>query len=194
MRWIALPAVRFMLVVAIAFALATLIDPYLDLDSPLFAQAVNAALPVTLVLLVWALAGRAWLALVVEILVVSVLHYATVMKLLYLNTDVVYADFTVLGGLLTDPHLVLGFFAPERQKHRRDRGHRCPARPGRDRAIAVAGVHAGAWRTTGRRRGQHLAGAHDDARCPSPARPGRRTGVLERACGARGRAGSRPAG
>lgn len=116
MRRITLPAVRFILVVAIAFALSSLIDPYLGLGSPLFAQAVNAALPVTLVLLVWALAGRAWLALVVEILVLGVLHYASVMKLLYLNTDVVYADFTVLGGLLTDPHLVLGFLHPTAKK------------------------------------------------------------------------------
>lgn len=116
MRRIALSIVRFVLVVAAAFVLSSVIDRYLGLDSPVFAQAVNAVLPVTLVLLVWALAGRAWLALVVEMLVLGVLHYANLTKLLYLNTDVVYADFTVLGGLLSDPRLVLGFLHPTAKK------------------------------------------------------------------------------
>lgn len=116
MRRVAMPIARFVLVVAAAFVLSSVIDRYLGLNSPLFAQAVNAVLPVTLVLLVWALAGRAWLALAVEMLALGILHYANLTKLLYLNTDVVYADFTVLGGLLADPRLVLGFLHPTAKK------------------------------------------------------------------------------
>lgn len=108
---------RLVLVVLIAFLLSTWIDPYLAvLHSSLAAQAVDAVLPVILVLLVWALSGRAWVALAVEIVALALLRYANAIKVTHLDTDIVYADFTILGGLLKDPHLVLGFVHPSVRK------------------------------------------------------------------------------
>lgn len=100
---------KLLLVVAVAVILATALDPYLQFNSPLAAQLVNAALPTIVVLLLWGLSGRAWFALLVEAGLLAVLAYADTTKVLYLNTDLVYADFKVLGGLLRDPGLVLGF-------------------------------------------------------------------------------------
>ncbi|MHB1058752.1 MAG: LTA synthase family protein [Rhodanobacter sp.] len=116
-RRIAIPALaRMILVVAIAMLLSTWIDPYLGIGSSLAAQAVNAILPVILVLLLWGLLGRAWLALVLEVVLLGVLRYADHMKVMYLNTDLVYADFTVISGLMKDPQLVLGFLHPTAKK------------------------------------------------------------------------------
>lgn len=110
MRSFTLPAwVRLIFVLAVAFVLSTWIDPHLDIESPLTAQAVNAVIPAMVVLLVWGIAGRAWFALVVEAVLLGVLDYADHVKVANLNTDLVYADFTVIGGLLKDPRLVLGF-------------------------------------------------------------------------------------
>lgn len=112
-----LPApARLVVVLLVAALLATLADPYLGLASPLAAQAVNAVLPVLLVLLLWGITGRAWLALVVELLLLGVLRYVDQTKVRYLDTDLVYADFTIIGGLLKDPQLVLGFVHPTAKK------------------------------------------------------------------------------
>jgi hypothetical protein len=100
---------KLVLVIAAAMVLATALDPYLQFDSPLAAQLVNAALPTIVVLLLWGLSGRAWFALLVEAALLALLAHADTTKVLYLNTDLVYADFKVLGGLLRDPQLVLGF-------------------------------------------------------------------------------------
>jgi phosphoglycerol transferase MdoB-like AlkP superfamily enzyme len=108
--------VRLLLVIAITFALSTAIDPWLTFDSPLAAQAVNAVLPVVLLLLLWAIGGRAWLALAIVAGVLALLRYADHVKVMDLNTDLVYADFTILGGLLKDPRLVLGFVHPTMTK------------------------------------------------------------------------------
>lgn len=97
------------MLIAAAVILATALDPYLQFDSPLAAQLVNAALPTIVVLLLWGLTGRAWFALLVEAALLALLAYADTTKVLYLNTNLVYADFKVLGGLLRDPGLVLGF-------------------------------------------------------------------------------------
>lgn len=102
-------AVRLTTVLAVAFLLSTWIDPHLHFASPLAAQAVNASIPGVVVLMVWALSGRAWFALVVQVILLGILGYADRLKLANLDTDLVYADFTVLGGLLQDPRLVLGF-------------------------------------------------------------------------------------
>lgn len=104
LRWAYVPGV-----IVLGALLATLIDPWLTFVSPLPVQAVNAVLPVIVLLLVWGLTGRAWAGLLVEALLLGALRYADHLKFEYLNTDLVYADFTVLGGLLKDPHLVLGF-------------------------------------------------------------------------------------
>lgn len=110
MKQFTLPAlVRLVLVLAVAVLLSTGIDPHLDLGSPILAQALNAVLPLILVLLVWGLTGRAWLALAAEVILLAALEYADRMKLMYLSADLVYADLTVVGSLLEDPHLVLGF-------------------------------------------------------------------------------------
>lgn len=103
------PWLKLALVIAVAMVLATALDPHLQLDSPLAAQLVNAALPSIVVLLLWGLSGRAWFALLGEAALLALLAYADTTKVLYLNTDLVYADFKVLGGLLGDPQLVLGF-------------------------------------------------------------------------------------
>jgi len=100
---------KLALVVVLAIILATALDPYLQFDSPLAAQLVNAALPTIVVLLLWGLSGRAWFALLVEVALLGLLAYADTTKVVNLNTDLVYADFKVLGGLLRDPQLVLGF-------------------------------------------------------------------------------------
>lgn len=108
-RVVSFAPVRFVVVVAVAVVLATLVDPYLYLDSAFQAQVVNAAVPLVIVLLVWGLAGRAWFALLVELLVLGVLRYADVVKVRYLKTDLVYADFMALRSLVKEPRLVLGF-------------------------------------------------------------------------------------
>ncbi|HVV72771.1 MAG TPA: hypothetical protein VHI52_14960, partial [Verrucomicrobiae bacterium] len=105
-------AVKFTLVLIAAFALSTWIDPYLSFHSPWANQAVNAVLPVLLMLFIWGLAGRAWVALVLEFVVLLVLRYVDHTKKMYLDVDLVYADFTVIGGLMKDPKLVLGFLHP----------------------------------------------------------------------------------
>lgn len=102
-------SVRLMAVLALAFMLSTWIDPHLGYASPLAAQAVNAVIPLVVMLLVWALSGRAWFALLIEAILLGVMGYADHLKMENLDTDLVYADFTVLGGLLRDPRLVLGF-------------------------------------------------------------------------------------
>jgi len=105
-----LPAwVRLIVVLAATFLLSTWIDPHLDIASPLVAQAVNAVIPAVVALLMWGMTGRAWFALVVVAALLGVLDYADRVKMANLNTDLVYADFTVIGGLLKDPRLVLGF-------------------------------------------------------------------------------------
>ena len=97
------------LVVAVAIVLATALDPYLQFGSPPAAQLVNAVLPTICVFLLWGLTGRAWFALLAEAVLLVLLAHADTTKVLYLNTDLVYADFKVLGGLLHNPQLVLGF-------------------------------------------------------------------------------------
>lgn len=104
--------VRFGAVLLVGWLLASWIDPYLDVSSSIAAQAVNAAAPILLTLLVWGLSGRAWFALAIEALVLGALRYADQVKTAFLGIDVVYADFTVLGGLLKNPHLMFGFIRP----------------------------------------------------------------------------------
>lgn len=96
-------------VVVIGFMLPTLIDPYLSLRTPVQIQAANAVLPLILLFLVWGLSGRAWIALLLEVLVLGGLRYADQIKVVYLNTDLVYADFTVLKSFINDPKLIFGF-------------------------------------------------------------------------------------
>lgn len=96
----------------IAVLLSTAIDPYLTLTSPIAVQLTNAVIPVILLLTAWGLTGRAWLALVIEVVLLGALAYADHMKVFFLDTNLVYADFTVIGGLLNDPQLVLGFLHP----------------------------------------------------------------------------------
>lgn len=108
--------IRLILGVAIAFALSTWIDPYVGFGSLLAVQAVNAVVPVIVMLLAWAVGGRVWLALVVEAILLCILRYAGQVKLMYLDTDLVYADLTVVGGLLKEPQLILGFLHPSAKK------------------------------------------------------------------------------
>lgn len=113
MRRLIVPApLRLLLVIAAAMLLCTWIDPYLSIGDSVQAQWVNATLPILLVLLVWGLSGRAWLALLVEVVVLGLLDYADHMKVLYLDSNLVYADFTIISGLLKDSQLVLGFVHP----------------------------------------------------------------------------------
>lgn len=113
MRSFVLPApIRLIIAIAVAIVLCTWIDPYVDIGDSLTVQLVNAALPVLLMLLVWGLSGRLWLALVLEAAVLGVACYADHMKVMYLDSNLVYADLTVVSGLLKDPQLVLGFIHP----------------------------------------------------------------------------------
>ena len=110
MRSFILPAwVRLIVLLAATFLLSTWIDKHLDIASPLVAQAANAVIPAVAVLPMWGMAGRAWFALVGGAALLGALDYADRVKMANLNTDLVYADFTVIGGLLKDPRLVLGF-------------------------------------------------------------------------------------
>lgn len=90
-------------------ALATGLDPYLSYHTPLRVQLLNAAAPIALLLLAWAISGRAWLALVAPLIMLVLLRVADGLKLRYLDSNLIYADFRVIGGLLHDPRLVLGF-------------------------------------------------------------------------------------
>ncbi|MGN2242006.1 LTA synthase family protein [Frateuria sp. GZRR33] len=105
-------AARVVAVLVLAVFMSTVIDPYLGLASPLPAQLTNAVIPLLAMLLAWGLSGRAWLALAVEAGLLAALAYADHTKVTFLDTDLVYADFTVIGGLLKDPQLVLGFLHP----------------------------------------------------------------------------------
>jgi hypothetical protein len=100
---------KILLVVASAMVLTSIIDPYLSLTSPITAQLVNTVLPLLLLLLIWGLSGRAWIALAGEVALLLVLRYADHMKSMYLDSNLVYADFTVIKDLLKEPSLVLGF-------------------------------------------------------------------------------------
>ncbi|WP_077481660.1 sulfatase-like hydrolase/transferase [Rhodanobacter sp. C06] len=95
-----------------AILLPTLLDPDLGFRSPLAAQAVNASLPFAMLLLAWGLSGRAWVALGCEVALLGALRYADQVKLTYLNTGLVYADFAAVPGLLREPRLILGFIRP----------------------------------------------------------------------------------
>ncbi|MBD8897661.1 LTA synthase family protein [Rhodanobacter sp. DHG33] len=97
----------------LAILLPTVLDPALGFRSPIAAQAVNAALPLILMLLAWGFSGRWWVALGCEVMLLGVLRYADHVKLIYLNTGVVYADFAVIPGLLREPRLILGFIRPD---------------------------------------------------------------------------------
>lgn len=103
---------RLAAIVILSCIIATLADPYIGWRSPWAAIAINAVLPAMLVFLLCGLTGRAWLALLVEFLLLWVLRYADHTKVVYLGINVVYADLTVLGGILKNPHLVLGFIHP----------------------------------------------------------------------------------
>lgn len=103
---------KLLWVVLAAVLLPTLLDPGLGFRSPLAAQAVNASLPFAVMLLAWGLGGRAWVALGCEVLLLGALRYADQVKLTYLNTGLVYADFAAVPGLLREPRLVLGFIRP----------------------------------------------------------------------------------
>lgn len=96
----------------VAMLLPSLLDPELGFRASLLAQAVNAAWPLAVMWLVWGLGGRAWLALACEIALLGGLRFADHVKLVYLNTGLVYADFAAIPGLLSEPRLVLGFIRP----------------------------------------------------------------------------------
>lgn len=96
----------------VAMLLPSLLDPELRFDASLLAQAANAAWPLAVMWLVWGLGGRAWLALACEIALLGGLRFAEHVKLGYLNTGLVYADFAAIPGLLSEPRLVLGFIRP----------------------------------------------------------------------------------
>ncbi|MEO8747584.1 MAG: sulfatase-like hydrolase/transferase, partial [Rhodanobacter sp.] len=110
MKRIVVPTwLELILGIAAASLLATALDPYLQFDSPLAAQSLNAVLPVICMILIWGFSGRAWFALLAEAGLLVLIAYADTTKVLYLNTDLVYADFMVIGGLLHGPQLILGF-------------------------------------------------------------------------------------
>jgi phosphoglycerol transferase MdoB-like AlkP superfamily enzyme len=111
-RSLVLHVARLMVIMMLACVVSIVADPYIGFRSPFLAIAINAALPVMLVLLLCGLTGRTWLALLVEFLLLWILRYADHTKVVYLGINLVYADLTVLGGLLKNPHLVLGFIHP----------------------------------------------------------------------------------
>lgn len=108
-REVFLNAVRFGCVIAIAVSISLAIDPYIGIHSSFPAIFVNSVLPVFLVFLLCALTGRAWMAFLMEALLLGLLCYADQVKMAYLSSNLVYADLTVAGDLLKDPKLVLGF-------------------------------------------------------------------------------------
>ncbi|HVX56159.1 MAG TPA: hypothetical protein VHA37_00355, partial [Candidatus Saccharimonadales bacterium] len=103
---------RLAWVVLAAVLLPTLLDPDLGFRNSVAAQAVNASLPFAVMLLAWGLGGRAWVALGCEVVLLGALRYADQVKLTYLNTGLVYADFAAVPGLLREPRLILGFIHP----------------------------------------------------------------------------------
>lgn len=107
---------RLVAIVTQACIIAIWVDPYVGWGSPWMVIAVNSVLSVVLVLLLCGLTGRAWLALLVEFLLLWLLRYTDHTKVVYLGINVVYADLTVLGGILESPRLVVGFIHPTAMK------------------------------------------------------------------------------
>lgn len=107
---------RLAAIVVLSCVVTILADPYIGFGSSFAAIAIDSVLPVLLALLLCAITGRAWVALLVEFLVLWVLRYADHAKMTYLASNLVYADLTVVGGFLKNPHLVVGFIHPTAAK------------------------------------------------------------------------------
>ncbi len=101
--------VRLVAAIVMVVALATGIDPYLSFSAPPGVQLLNAAPALGILLCAWAITGRAWLALVAPAILLALLRVSDGLKVRYLDSNLVYADFQVLGSLVHDPQLVLGF-------------------------------------------------------------------------------------
>src|SRR5690606_32600320 len=78
-------------------------------SAPPGVQLLNAAPALAILLCAWAITGRAWLALVTPAILLALLRVADGLKVRYLDSNLVYADFQILGSLAHDPQLVLGF-------------------------------------------------------------------------------------
>lgn len=115
-RSLALDLARLVAIAFLGCVIAIVVDPYIGVDSSLLAIMTNAVLPVLLVLLLIGLTGRAWLALLLEILVLWLVRYVDHTKVVYLGINLVYADLTVAAGFLKNPHLVVGFIHPTTAK------------------------------------------------------------------------------
>lgn len=90
-------------------ALSTAIDPYLTFGSPVMAQAINAAGPLLLALLFFAVTGRVLPSLALVAALLGLLAFADGAKQAVLHINLLYADFKVLPELLKQPELVVGF-------------------------------------------------------------------------------------
>ena len=100
-----------MFIIAV-FAISSLTDPYLGLQQPLLSHAVNALIFYTVSLVILFLTGRILVSLSILTALALVLRYAEKTKFGLLSTNIVYADFTIIPGLLSEPDLVLGFLEP----------------------------------------------------------------------------------
>ncbi len=100
-----------MFIIAV-FAISSLTDPYLGLQQPLLSHAVNALVFYTVSLVILFLTGRILVSLSILTALALVLRYAEKTKFGLLSTNIVYADFTIIPGLLSEPDLVLGFLEP----------------------------------------------------------------------------------
>lgn len=115
-RSLALDLARLLAIAFLGCVIAIVVDPYIGFGSSLLAIVTNAVLPVLLVLLLSGLTGRAWMALLLEILVLWLVRYVDHTKVIYLGINLVYADLTVAAGFLKNPHLVVGFIHPTTAK------------------------------------------------------------------------------
>ena len=102
-------AIWFAAIMLAMLLLCTAIDPYLTVFSPLLAQMINAALPMLLVILLWGLIGRPFLAMFAGLFVLTVAVIVDHLKWRFLHSDLVFADLRIVPMLLLEPRLVLGF-------------------------------------------------------------------------------------
>jgi phosphoglycerol transferase MdoB-like AlkP superfamily enzyme len=101
--------VRILIIIFLEFFLSILIDPYIEIFSPVQNILVNAIIPTLFALLIYFLIQR----IAITLLITNMLHIFLVLmnlkKTEILNSNIIYYDFLLVHQYLEGLHLVLGF-------------------------------------------------------------------------------------
>lgn len=92
----------------LAFTLPLLLDQRITEHSAL-SVALNAGPMLAIMLLGWALSGRAWVGLLLESIVLAFIHLSSAQKIKFLGIDLLYADAMTVRSIIDTPAIVLGF-------------------------------------------------------------------------------------